>query len=41
VRENVAWDVGVAADLAETEPPTEDELRIMREDLDPAGHYRM
>jgi glutaconate CoA-transferase subunit B len=40
VRENVSWDVRVAADLAETEPPTGDELRIMREDLDPAGHYR-
>jgi glutaconate CoA-transferase subunit B len=40
VREAVGWDVRVAADLAETEPPTEDELRIMRQDLDPAGHYR-
>jgi glutaconate CoA-transferase subunit B len=40
VRENIGWDVRVAADLAETEPPTGDELRIMREDLDPAGHYR-
>ena len=41
VRENVGWDVRVAADLAETEPPTGDELHIMREDLDPAGRYRM
>ncbi len=40
VRENVSWDLRVAADLAETEPPTPDELRIMREELDPAGRYR-
>ncbi len=40
VREAVGWDVRVAADLAETEPPTGDELRIMREELDPAGYYR-
>jgi glutaconate CoA-transferase subunit B len=40
VRENVSWDLRVAADLAETEPPTPHELRIMREELDPAGRYR-
>jgi glutaconate CoA-transferase subunit B len=31
VRENTGWDLAVAADLASTETPTEDELRILRD----------
>jgi glutaconate CoA-transferase, subunit B len=38
-RENTAWDLAVSADLAETPAPSEDELRLIREDLDPGGAY--
>jgi glutaconate CoA-transferase subunit B len=40
VQEQVAWPLRVADDLAETEPPTPEELHIMREELDPNGRYR-
>jgi glutaconate CoA-transferase subunit B len=40
VQEQVGWPLRVADDLAETEPPTPDQLRIMREELDPTGRYR-
>jgi glutaconate CoA-transferase subunit B len=40
VQEQVGWNLRVADDLAETEPPTPDQLRIMREELDPTGRYR-
>ncbi len=40
VQEQVGWALRVADDLAETEPPTPDQLRIMREELDPTGRYR-
>jgi glutaconate CoA-transferase subunit B len=40
VQEQVGWPLRVAGDLAQTEPPTPDQLRIMREDLDPTGRYR-
>jgi glutaconate CoA-transferase subunit B len=36
---NTGWALKVAASLALTEPPTEEELRILREDLDPQGIY--
>jgi len=36
VRENTPWDLKVADDVHETEPPTEEELRVLREVLDPA-----
>jgi len=39
VRESMGWDPRVADDLGETPPPTEDELRLIREELDPAGTY--
>jgi glutaconate CoA-transferase subunit B len=38
VSENVGWDLAVCDDLKETEPPTEEEIEIMRT-LDPAGVY--
>jgi glutaconate CoA-transferase subunit B len=38
-RENTGWHLKVAADLQVTEPPGENELRILREDLDPQGIY--
>ncbi len=39
VRENTGWDIKIAADLAETLPPTVPELRILREELDPDRIY--
>lgn len=36
----VGWNLRVAPDLRETEPPTAEELRILREELDPQGIYR-
>jgi len=39
VRENMGWDPKVSPDLGETPPPTEEELRLIREELDPAGTY--
>jgi glutaconate CoA-transferase subunit B len=39
VREAMGWEPRVAAVLAETPPPTEDELRLIREELDPGGVY--
>jgi glutaconate CoA-transferase subunit B len=38
-RENTGWDLRVAAELHVTDPVTEKELRILREDLDPSGIY--
>ena len=39
VRESTGWDLKVADDLRETEPPSDEELRLMREELDPEGTY--
>jgi len=39
IRENTEWDIRVADDLTETPAPTEDELRLIREELDPEGAY--
>jgi len=39
VRENTGWEMKVAANVRETDPPTADELRIIREELDPEGVY--
>ena len=40
VQAEVSWPLRVADDLATTEPPTSEELRIMRQELDPAGRHR-
>lgn len=40
VEENVGWDLRVASDLQETPPPAEEELRLLRHELDPQGLYR-
>jgi glutaconate CoA-transferase subunit B len=40
VQAEVSWELKVAPDLSETEPPTEEELRLLREELDPQGLYR-
>jgi glutaconate CoA-transferase, subunit B len=39
VRANMGWEPKVSPDLGETPPPTEDELRLIREELDPGGAY--
>ena len=38
-RATIGWDLKVAEPPAHTPPPTADELRLIREDLDPAGIY--
>ena len=39
VRSNTGWDPKVSPGLGETLPPTQEELRLIREELDPAGVY--
>jgi len=39
VRESMGWDPRVAEDLGETPPPSDEELRLIREELDPTGTY--
>jgi glutaconate CoA-transferase subunit B len=39
VRAAVGWDLRLAARVGETPPPTNEELRMLREDLDPTGLY--
>jgi glutaconate CoA-transferase subunit B len=39
VRANTGWDPRVADDVGETSRPTHEELRILREELDPRGVY--
>ena len=39
VRAHMGWEPRVATDVAETPPPTPDELRFLREELDPDGIY--
>ena len=39
VAENTGWPLKMAADCAVTEPPNAEELRILREDLDPQRIY--
>jgi glutaconate CoA-transferase subunit B len=39
VRDGTGWEPRVAPELDETAPPTEDELRLIREELDPQGVY--
>ena len=39
VKANMAWDPRVVPDLAETPPPTAEEIRLLREELDPDGIY--
>jgi glutaconate CoA-transferase, subunit B len=39
VKKNTSWDLKIAKDVKETEPPTEEEIRMIREDLDPFGIY--
>jgi glutaconate CoA-transferase subunit B len=36
---NTGWDLKVSSSLRVTDPPTTDELRLLREELDPQGIY--
>ena len=38
VRDNTSWELRVADDVQQTPPPTDEELRVIRE-LDPGGSY--
>ena len=38
-RENTGWDLKVSTNLKTTEPVTENELKILREELDPTKIY--
>jgi glutaconate CoA-transferase subunit B len=40
VQAEIGWSLRVSPDLSETPPPNADELRIIREELDPDGIYR-
>ncbi len=40
VRAEMGWEVRLAAAIGETPPPTAEELRLIREELDPQGMYR-
>ena len=39
VRDASGWEVRLPEGAAETEPPSVEELRLIREDLDPQGVY--
>jgi glutaconate CoA-transferase, subunit B len=39
VRDTIAWDIAVADSVAVTPSPSSDELRLVREELDPGGVY--
>jgi glutaconate CoA-transferase subunit B len=39
IQQNTGWEVKVSVNLRETQPPSAEELRILREDLDPTGIY--
>ena len=39
IKENTGWDVKVSEDLTETPPPGPEEIRIIREELDPQGIF--
>jgi glutaconate CoA-transferase subunit B len=39
IRESTGWDMKVSPDVAETPAPTKEELRLIREELDPDGAY--
>jgi glutaconate CoA-transferase subunit B len=38
-KNNTGWDLMIAEEMRTTDPVTEKELRILREDLDPNGFY--
>jgi glutaconate CoA-transferase subunit B len=39
VQRNTGWDIVIPDDVPTTSAPTQEELRVLREDLDPNGYY--
>ena len=39
IQEQSGWEIRAADDMRETDPPTDEELRLIREELDPDGVY--
>ena len=39
VRANTGWELKTSSQMRVTQPPGEEELRILREELDPQGIY--
>jgi glutaconate CoA-transferase subunit B len=40
MKDNTGWDLKTASEIRVTEPPNENEIMILREELDPQGIYR-
>jgi glutaconate CoA-transferase subunit B len=38
-KQNVGWDLKISPNAKETEPPTAEEVKILREELDPQGIF--
>ncbi len=39
IKDNTGWDLKIAPDIHETEPPTPEQIRMLREELDPTGVF--
>jgi len=39
IKENTGWTLKVSPSVKETEPPTEDQVAMLREKIDPEGYY--
>jgi glutaconate CoA-transferase subunit B len=39
VKDNTGWDLKISPDVHETELPTEEQIRLLREELDPRGIF--
>lgn len=39
IKDATGWDLKISPNVRETEPPTEEEIRILREEIDPTGIF--
>ncbi|MFQ5945406.1 MAG: CoA-transferase subunit beta, partial [Anaerolineae bacterium] len=39
IQENVSWEIQMAPEVGETDPPSEEELQLLREEFDPQGIF--
>ncbi len=39
IEENVSWPIKMAHQVKETDPPSREELRLLREEFDPQGIF--
>ncbi|MBI3286771.1 MAG: CoA-transferase subunit beta [Chloroflexi bacterium] len=39
IKQNVSWEIAISPDVRETEPPTDEELHLLREQFDPQGIF--